>query len=147
MDLKFQVQAKILKPRSEVFDAIYNPDKLSGYFATGGASGPLEEGATVEWRWHDHPDIVADVVVKRVVKDELIELEWEATEGGYNTQIVMVFEALEPNKTLVKISESGWKESERSLESSYGHCMGWTEMLCSCKAYMEHGIKLREDLY
>lgn len=49
MDLKFELFGKIAKPVSEVFDAVYNPAKLSGYFTTGGASGPLDEGATVMW--------------------------------------------------------------------------------------------------
>jgi uncharacterized protein YndB with AHSA1/START domain len=40
MELKFQVQGKIKKPVTEVFEAIYNPKKLSEYFTTGGASGP-----------------------------------------------------------------------------------------------------------
>ena len=38
MELKFEVQAKIKRPISDVFDAVYNPNKLSGYFTTGGAS-------------------------------------------------------------------------------------------------------------
>ena len=36
MELKFQVQTKIQKPVEEVFDAVHNPDKLSGYFTNGG---------------------------------------------------------------------------------------------------------------
>ena len=32
-------------PVAEVFDAVYNPSKLSGYFTNGGASAPLELGA------------------------------------------------------------------------------------------------------
>jgi uncharacterized protein YndB with AHSA1/START domain len=36
MELKFQVYAKIAKPVAEVFDAVYDPRKLSAYFTTGG---------------------------------------------------------------------------------------------------------------
>jgi len=50
MQLKFQVHTKIQKPIAEVFDAIYNPTRLRGYFTTGGSSAPLNEGATVTWR-------------------------------------------------------------------------------------------------
>ena len=39
MVLRFTVQARIKKPINEVFDAVYNPKKLSKYFTTGGASG------------------------------------------------------------------------------------------------------------
>ena len=55
MDLKFQVQTKIQKPLEEVFEAVHKPEKLSGYFTNGGASGPLHEGSTVEWRFADNP--------------------------------------------------------------------------------------------
>jgi uncharacterized protein YndB with AHSA1/START domain len=55
IELKFEVYAKIKKPIDEVFDAIYNPKRLSGYFTTGGASGPLDEGKEVRWDFHDFP--------------------------------------------------------------------------------------------
>jgi hypothetical protein len=44
MELKFKVHTKVQKPVQEVFAAVYEPAKLSGYFTTGGASGPLDEG-------------------------------------------------------------------------------------------------------
>ena len=49
MDLRFRVFANISKPVHEVFEAVADPVKLSCYFTTGGASGRLEEGATVTW--------------------------------------------------------------------------------------------------
>lgn len=55
MELKFEEYAKIKKSIAEVFDAVYNPKKLSGYFTTGGASAPLEEGITVTWNFADFP--------------------------------------------------------------------------------------------
>jgi hypothetical protein len=67
MELKFEVYAKIKKPIAEVFDAVYNPKKLAGYFTTGGASGPLDEGKTVMWDFHDFPGAFP-VVVKQSVK-------------------------------------------------------------------------------
>ncbi len=54
MDLTFPVQTKIQKPVNEVFDAVYNPKKLSKYFTTGGADGPLDEGKTVMWSFTDN---------------------------------------------------------------------------------------------
>jgi uncharacterized protein YndB with AHSA1/START domain len=158
MELRFQVQAKINKPRSEVFDAIVSPKKLSEYFTTGGASGPLREGTSVIWRFADFPGDIP-VSVKKVVPDELIVLEWEASEyeewkghelppaAGYNTRVEMVFEALNPESTLVRISESGWRETQKGLNSSYGNCQGWMHMACCLKAWMEHGINLRDGFF
>lgn len=55
MDMQFEVFAKIQKPVDEVFNAIYQPEQLSHYFTTGGASGPLAGGSTVQWDFADYP--------------------------------------------------------------------------------------------
>jgi uncharacterized protein YndB with AHSA1/START domain len=146
MELKFQVYGKIAKPVTDVFDAVYNPKKLSGYFTTGGASGPLDEGTTVTWDFHDHPGAFP-VHVRKVERNRLIELEWRAADGDYDTRVRMEFEPLDRNATLVRISESGWKETPKGLEASYGNCMGWSQMLCCLKVYAEEGRNLREFLY
>ncbi|MEJ7623272.1 MAG: SRPBCC domain-containing protein [Pyrinomonadaceae bacterium] len=150
MELKFQVQTKIQKPIDEVFDAVYNPQKLSGYFTNGGASAPLDEGTTVEWTFADTPGAEIGpfpVNVKEVVKNKSIAFEWEASSGGYNTRVDMTFEETDPCETFVKISESGWKDADRELKDSYGNCMGWSQMLSALKAYTEYGIDLRKGAY
>ncbi|WP_437504898.1 SRPBCC domain-containing protein [Sorangium sp. So ce1099] len=159
MELKFQVQTKIQKPVHEVFDAVYNPKKLSGYFTTAGASGPLDEGTTVMWGFADFDGGAPfPVSVKRVVADKLIVFEWAAAETDdtsgkpvkelpYNTTVEMHFEALGPSSTLIRIAESGWKESEKALQASYGNCQGWMHMSLCLKAYLEHGINLREGSF
>ena len=43
MEPTFQVHAKIRKPIADVFAAVADPKKLSRYFTTGGASGPIVE--------------------------------------------------------------------------------------------------------
>ena len=45
MELKFKIAGRIAKPVHEVFEAVADPKKLSGYFTTGGAKGRLETGA------------------------------------------------------------------------------------------------------
>lgn len=146
MDLRFKVRAKIQRPVGEVFDAVQNPEKLSKYFTTGSASGPLVEGATVMWDFADFPGAFP-VHVKKVVPNQLIVFEWKAADGDYTTRVEMTFEPLDKRSTLVTIAESGWKETPKGLESSYSNCEGWTQMACSLKAYVEHGINLREGFY
>ena len=85
MELRFQVYGKIAKPVAEVFDAVYNPSKLSGYFTTGGASAPLVEGSTVTWDFADFPGAFP-VQVRKVEQNRLIELEWKAGDGDYSTR-------------------------------------------------------------
>ena len=149
MELKFQVQTKIQKPVEEVFSAVHEPEKLSGYFTNGGASAPLHEGTTVEWAFADTPGDEAirfPVEVEKVVPNELIVLRWQGT-GKKQNRVEMEFEKTGPEETLVKISESGWDPTQADLNSSYGNCMGWSQMLSALKAYAEYGINLRKGAY
>ncbi len=149
MELKFQVQTKIQKPVEEVFEAVHNPDKLSGYFTNGGASGPLTEGTTVEWRFADTPGaepITASVTVIELIPNELIVFEWKGARD-HNTRVEINFEKTGPAETLVKISETGWNENQSDLDNSYGNCMGWSQMVSALKAFTEYDINLRKGAY
>ncbi len=55
----------------------------------------------------------------------------------------MEFEPVDRDATLVRISESGWKETPEGLKSSYGNCMGWMQMLCCLKVFVEQRVNLR----
>lgn len=159
MEMKFKVSGIIAKPVEEVFEAVADPEKLSGYFTTGGAEGRLETGATVMWDFHDFPGkFPVDVV--EVVPNEKIVLQWEANEGGppegeeavvtgagYNTTVTFEFEQLEDGRTLVTIAEEGWHSTPNGLKATLGNCHGWTFVICAMKVWLEHGINLREGFY
>jgi len=155
----FKIAGRIAKPVSEVFEAVVNPDRLSAYFTTGGAEGRIETGVTVYWDFADFPGRFP-VKVVRVEKDREIVLQWAAHErgevsstgvmpdpAGYDTTVTMTFEPLDDGRTLVTISEQGWRDTPGGVEASYGNCEGWTGMLCALKAWTEHGINLREGFY
>lgn len=154
MELRFTVNGYISKPVHEVFEAVANPDHLSQFFTTGGAKGRLENGVTVTWDFHDFPGAFPVTIVE-VEQDKKIVLRWDGDEhvidpdaaGARQTTVTMEFEPVEGDRTLVKISEHGWKSSEAGLQASYGNCMGWTGMLAAMKAWMEYGINLREGFY
>ena len=149
MELKFQVQIKIQKPVEEVFKAVQDPERLSSYFTNGGASAPLVEGTTVEWAFADtpgEPRIAFPVTVAKVVPNELIVFSWQGTKDKQNC-VEINFEKTGPEETLVTIGESGWEPTQDDLNSSYGNCMGWSQMLSALKAYTEYGINLRKGAY
>ncbi len=146
MELKFDVYARIAQPVAVVFNAVSDPKELSAYFTTGGASGALCEGVTVAWKFGDSPGSFP-VKVTKLVPNERIEFSWETNEGGYDTHVVMTFEALDAGTTLVRIAESGWRETDKGQESSYGNCSGWMQMLCCLKAWVEHRINLRQGFF
>ena len=160
MDLKFKVAARVARPVHEVFEAVADPGKLSNYFTTGGAKGRLETGVTVTWDFADFPGAFPVQVIE-VDPDRKIVLEWRANEGeppnveggemkavDYNTRVTMTFTPLDDDtRTMVEIEEKGWRETEGALKASYGNCQGWAQMLAALKAWVEHGINLREGMY
>jgi uncharacterized protein YndB with AHSA1/START domain len=146
MTLRFEVYAKIARPVTVVFEAVADPKELSSYFTTGGASGRLEEGATVDWKFGDFAGTIP-VKITKLVPNERIELGWESSEGGYDTQVVMTFEALDGGSTLVRVSESGWRDTAKGRHGSYENCGGWMQMLCCLKAWAEHRINLRQGFF
>lgn len=147
MKPEFRVSARIAKPVGAVFDAVVNPDKLSGYFTTiGGASAPLVAGTKVRW-WGE-----VGVDVAEVTPERRIVLHWDgpkSPEGPalYQTRIEMNFEPLEDEATLVTIAESGWHADAQSQHSAFLNCEGWSQMLCCMKAFLEYGINLRQGYY
>lgn len=149
MELKFQVKIKIQRPVAEVFDAVYNPEKLSGYFTNGGASGPLDPGATVEWRFADNPGqepIAGNVTVTQMVPNELIVFEWMGG-GDHLTQVGMIFKKAGEHEAIIEIGETGWRDTQEDLDRSYGNCFGWSGMICGLKAYLEYGVDLRKGAF
>lgn len=158
MELKFSVSAHIARPIDEVFEAIADPKKLSGYFTTGGAQGRLETGQTVTWDFHDFPGAFPVEVVEVIAPSKIV-LKWEANDGppeggeatagaSYMTTVTMDLSSLDDGRrTLVRITEEGWRQTPGGLKASYGNCMGWSQMLCALKVYVEHGINLRDGMY
>lgn len=154
MELRFTVAGRMAKPVGEVFEAVVNPAHLSSFFTTGGAQGRLQTGATVTWDFHDFPGAFPVHVVE-VEQDKRIVLRWDAAgeaavpdrSGARQTTVTMTFEPTDDGRTLVRISEHGWSETPEGLTASYGNCEGWAGMLCAMKAWLEHGLNLREGFY
>ncbi|QSB05629.1 SRPBCC domain-containing protein [Natronoglycomyces albus] len=151
MEPKFSIAGRIDRPVEEVYEAVANPDQLSKYFTTGGAKGRVETGAVVHWDFADFPgEFPVDIVEAK--PHERIVLRWDSDEDkdgdvAVKTTVTFGFESLADGRTLVTISEEGWRADESGLQASFGNCQGWTQMLCSMKAWLEHGITLRAGFY
>ena len=139
MDIQFQIQTKILKPVEEVFEAVVNPARLSGYFTK--SATPMKEGETSLWKFHEVPEEFP-VHIHKIVPNQLIVFEWNSHDS--RTRVEMRFEAIDKKSTMLMISEGGWPETQKGLNGSYDNCQGWTHMSLCLKAFVEHGINLRE---
>ncbi len=149
MDLSFKVFAHVARPVAEVFEAVADPAKLSAYFTTGGAQGRLESGATVSWDFADFPGRFPVDVVK-VVDNERIVIRWDGKEAaapGGKTEVEFTFTDTGDGRTKIEIREGAWREDQPGLDASFGNCMGWAQMLCALKMWVEHGVNLREGMY
>ncbi len=146
----FEVFVHVSRPPGEVYEAVADPATLSRYFTTGGAKGRLESGANVSWDFADFPGRFPVAVVDAIAP-ERIALRWEANDPGaapYQTDVIFTFAPVDGGaRTKVTVSESGWPETETGRAASYGNCMGWSQMLACLKAWVEHGINLREGAY
>ncbi|WP_062305518.1 SRPBCC domain-containing protein [Demequina subtropica] len=146
--LSFTVSGRIARPAAAVYEAIADPAQLSQYFATGGARGRLEPGGEVTWDFADHPGRFPVTAVEADPPRRLV-IAWDAI-AGVADQTTVVFE-LEPvdagARTLVTITESAWRNTPDGSQAAFRNCMGWTQMLDSLKAWIEHGIVLRDGYY
>lgn len=134
---------------------VADPELLSGYFTTGGAVGRLETGAVVQWDFADFPGAFPVHVVE-TVQDQRIVFRWDGVENGAvgtpdlpgTTEVTITFEPLDDNtRTLVSITETGWRDTPEGRAASYDNCGGWTEMVSAMKAKVEYGITLRTGLH
>jgi uncharacterized protein YndB with AHSA1/START domain len=148
MKLEFPVTVKIQRPLTTVFDAVYNPSKLSQYFATAGVSAPLDADSKVMIEFGDFPGAFP-IEVRQCRKNELLVFEWQANDGAhavdYNTTVTMKFSALAPDNTAVEIVETGWREEH--FAGAAGNGQGWMHFACCLKAFVEQGINLRKGFF
>ncbi|MBN9320057.1 MAG: ATPase [Caulobacterales bacterium 68-7] len=138
----FTVSLKIRKPAAEVFDAVVDDKKMSGYFIAE-ATGPLVAGQTVQWKFPEFDEFFPVKVIE-ITAPERIVLAWQAADGDYDTHIEMSFKPLDASNTMVSISESGWRETAAGFKAAFGNAPGWMHMMCGLKASLEYGINLRE---
>ena len=137
--IKVKVQLGILKPLSEVFEAIINPDKMNKYFITT-STGKLESGKSLTWTWEDY-DTTLNINVKEIIKDKLISFNWKATGIETLTEIELI--PISKDHTLIKVRESEWQADSNGATKCMGQTEGWTHFLCCLKAYLEYKVNLR----
>ena len=148
--LSFTVSGRVARPVAQVYEAVADPEQLSRYFTTGGARGRLEPGTEVTWDFADFPGAFG---VKVVAADppRRIEIEWEGeatTDESGNTTTIFEFEPIDDgSRTLVTITESAWRPTVDGAKNAFGNCEGWTGMLAAMKAWIEHGVNLRDGFY
>jgi len=139
MNVKVHVKDKVLKPIAEVYDTIINPAKLSCYFISS-SSGPIKENETVTWSFSDVGGQIA-IAVKQVIDKESVSFEWAAS--GKPALVTVTLKAFDEQATSIEIIEDGWPMDQTGVESALRQTHGWTDFICSMKAWLYCGINLR----
>lgn len=149
-ELGFTVSGYVSRPCAEVYEAVADPEQLSKYFTTGGARGRLEPGAEVTWDFADFPGEFPVTVVEADPPRRIV-IRWdgdETTDPTGTTTTVFEFEPVDDGtRTLVTITESAWRPTAAGAQQAFGNCQGWTGMLAALKAWLEHGVNLRDGFY
>lgn len=142
MDFDVKVRERMLKPVSEVFQAVVDPAKMSKYFISG-ASGPLEVGKAVIWEF---ADVGAKVAINVVEVSENKKIVYESSALGQPVRTTIEFTPDGADATVVTITDSKFALTEEGVKRALGQNAGWTYTLCGLKAFVQFGINLRTGL-
>lgn len=86
-ELTIKVAIQILKPVSEVFEAIVDPEKMANYFI-GKGSGRMEEGKEIEWKFPEF-DMQFPITVGKIEKDKYVSYYWDVNEKKNLVEITL----------------------------------------------------------
>ena len=143
-ELEIKVALTVLKPPAEIFEAIVDPSKMSGYFISKG-TGRMEPDTIVNWTFPEM-DKAFPVKVGDVVTDKYISFNWGDMDGN-ETFVEMTLKPVRENATQVNISEKSRPNDEAGIKWFKGNTEGWANFLCCLKAYLEYGINLRKGAF
>ena len=142
-DLEVEVALQILKPVNEVFEAIFDPEKMSNYFISE-SSGRLMEGRQVTWRFPEFEEGFTISVIK-IEQDKYISYTWEV--DGEDLIVEMQLTPIDSDSTLVTITEKSRENDEAGIRWLKSNTSGWANFLACLKAYLEYGINLRKGAF
>jgi uncharacterized protein YndB with AHSA1/START domain len=143
--LEIKAALKIMKSPHEVFDAIVDPQKMSGYFIEK-SSGKLEQGKTVKWKFPEF-ETQFEVRAGKIEKDHYISYHWDSAMDKAETLVEIKLKPLEEGSTYVSITEKSRDNDEAGIKWLMGNTEGWANFLACLKAYLEYGINLRKDAF
>lgn len=141
-ELTIKVAIQILKPVSEVFEAIVDPEKMANYFIAKG-SGRMEEGKEIEWKFPEF-DMQFPITVGKIEKDSYVSYYWDVNEKKNLVEITL---APFGKDTVVTVTEKGMENNEEGISWLMGNTEGWANFLACLKAYVEYGINLRKGAF
>jgi len=131
----------IRRPAHEVFEAIADPSVTTKLWYTK-STGRMTEGADLVWEWEMY-GVSSNVTVKTVQDDRRIAFTWSGYVPENPTTVVFDFTAREDGTTYVEVTESGFTgDSDTVAGYASDSSQGFSFLLASLKAWLEHGVLL-----
>lgn len=135
-------QLVIRRPVSEVFRAFADPEVTTRFWFSR-SSGPLSDGASVEWHFDPH-GVSAAVRVLEFEPDSRIAYEWGSPDGGEVSSVEMDFEPRPDDRTWVRVASAGFQGSpDEVIAKALDSMGGFSLVLAAAKAWLEYGVELR----
>ena len=119
----------IRRPVAEVFDAFVRPDMITRFWLDG-TSGPLGQGARVEWRFMV-PGATETVSVTAFEARRRIAFDWSA-----GLSVDMTFQELGERETRVTVRVTGFAGDQAGAVNA---TEGFSIVLCDLKILLETG--------
>ena len=132
-------QMLIRKPAAQVFEALVDPAITSRFWFSKG-SGRLEVGQRARWDWEMY-GVGTDVDVKAIEENRRILIEWNGPDNP--SSVEWTFEPRGEDQTFVTVKNWGFGgDAESIMAQALGSTGGFSFLLASLKAFLEHGIEL-----
>jgi uncharacterized protein YndB with AHSA1/START domain len=122
-----------------VWDAATQAKHINKYFTDGAKGDIIAPNKPVMWAWKGFGS--AELHITSVKKFEHVEFHWDTGESNYDIIVRFDF-TREKGRTVLRISERGWKEPD--IKMAFGYCQGWTEFVTYLKAYLLYGVDFRK---
>lgn len=131
----------IRAPADEVFDAFVDPAQTKRFWIAE-STGPLSLDAAVTWDMNGE-GACATVNVTRFEPACRLTFQWGDDDEGYAT-VDFSFDPWHDDDTFVTVTESGFDGTGDDVAARAADSTGgFTMVLCSLKALVEHGIELQ----
>lgn len=143
--LEIKTGIQVIKPVSEVFETVVDPEKMKNYFISK-SSGRMEEGVTLTWRFPEM-EIEFSVTIDKVIKDQYISYHWDGAMDGEQTLVEMNFRETDTGTTFISITEKSKPNNEAGIKWLKSNTEGWANFLACLKAWMEYGVHLRKGAF
>ena len=126
----------------DVFEALADPSITTRFWYTK-STEKMAEGAELTWEWEMY-HASARVWVKEVQAGRRIRFCWDSYDPSHPTTVEFQFVPYENDTTYLRITETGFTgDADTQVRQALDSTVGFTFLLSSLKAALEHDITLR----